>query len=455
MKYALAIDLGASGGRHILGHIEAGKLVTEEVHRFTNAPILRAGSLVWDAERLYAEILTGLKKCAACGKIPDTVGIDTWGVDYALLDKRGELIGPIYCYRDGRGGKAAEKLHSHIPHAVLYASTGTQYQPFNTVYQLYDDRLTGRLEQAEDMLLLPSYLSYLLTGERRNEYTDASTTGLLDAATRDWAYPLLDRIGLPQKLFHKPAMPGVLGRFTPAVAAAVGFDAAVVLPATHDTASAVFSVTDPQAVYLSSGTWSLLGRQIERPILSGVARVLNYTNEGGADGRIRFLRNIMGLWLIQRYRQETGDVFSFAELADMAEREAVFDWAIDVDDESFIAPPDMAQAVQTACVRIGAPAPTTPGQTAHCIFSSLAHAYASAADRLDELLQTHTDTIYIVGGGSRNRWLNTLTERYSGRKVVTGHPEATAVGNLGAQFVATGVLDGNTFGALVEKSIRE
>ena len=453
MNYALAIDLGASGGRHILGHIEAGRLVTEEVHRFTNAPTAQAGSLVWDTDGLFAEILTGLKKCAACGKIPDTVGIDSWGVDYALLDKRGERIGPVYCYRDGRGGRAADKLHTRISHAALYAVTGTQYQPFNTVYQLYDDLLTGRLAEAEDMLLLPSYLSYLLTGERRNEYTDASTTGLLDATARDWAYPLIDRIGLPQKLFRKPAMPGVLGRFAPAVAAAVGFDATVVLPATHDTASAVFSVTDPEAIYISSGTWSLLGRQIDQPILSEAARAGNYTNEGAADGRIRFLRNIMGLWLIQSYRREIGNAYSFSELAEMAEREAVFDWAIDVDDERFLAPPDMSEAVRAACERAGMPTPVTPGQTAHCIFSSLAHAYAAAADGLDALLQTRTDTIHIVGGGSRNRWLNTLTERYSGRKVVTGHPEATAVGNLGAQFIAVGGWKEKEFRNLIERSI--
>lgn len=451
--YALAVDIGASSGRHILGHIENGRLVTEEVYRFGNGPDERDGALVWDADRLKNEIVAGLKKCAGLGKIPDTMGIDTWGVDYALLDKQGALIGPLYCYRDKRGAAAAAALHEKIPYAELYSVTGTQYQPFNTIYQLYDDKRRGRLDEAEDMLLLPSYLSYLLTGERRQEYTEASTTGLLDAETRDWANGLIDRVGLPRRLFRKPEMPSALGRFTPEVRAAVGFDCTVMLPATHDTASAVMSVTDDKAIYISSGTWSLMGRVIPRPVLDPRARALNYTNEGAADGRIRFLKNIMGLWLIQCYRRELDNRYTFAELAEMAAGAAVYDWALDVNADCFMAPERVSEAIRAECARAGVPAPKTPAETAHCIFSSLAHEYARAADGLDELLDCKTDTIYIVGGGSKNAYLNALTQTFSGRRVVTGHPEATAAGNLGKQFILTGLLTEESFLTTIKNSL--
>lgn len=452
-QYALAIDIGASSGRHILGWIEDGKLMTEEVYRFPNGPTERDGALVWDVDALFGHIVAGLKACAAAGKFPATVGIDTWGVDYALLDKDGALIGPLYCYRDGRGAKAAEQLHARIPYDELYAVTGTQFQPFNTVYQMYADLMSGRLDKAEDMLLLPSYLSYLLTGQRRQEYSEASTTGLLDAQARDWAYPLIERIGLPKKLFKKPAMPSALGTLKPDLAREIGFDCTIILPATHDTASAVMSVTDDKAIYISSGTWSLMGRVIPQPILTDKARETNYTNEGAASGDIRLLKNIMGLWLIQCYRKELNDAYSFAELAAMAEQSGGYDWALDVNADRFLAPKSVAAEIAGECERIGAPVPATPAETAHCIFNSLAHEYARAADGLDALLGQKTDTIYIVGGGSKNGYLNRLTERYSGRKVVTGHPEATAAGNLGMQFIVSGALTRPAFTELIKNSL--
>lgn len=451
--YALAVDIGASSGRHILGSVENGRLVTEEIYRFANGPSEKNGALVWDVERLFGEIIAGLKKCAECGKIPDTVGIDTWGVDYALLDGDGKLIGPLYCYRDKRGNAAADALHKKISYAELYKITGTQFQPFNTVYQLYDDMLTGRIDRAEDMLMLPSYLSYLLTGIKRQEYTEASTTGLLDAASRDWAYGLINRIGLPSKLFSAPAMPGILGRFTAEVKAQTGFDCTVVLPATHDTASAVMSVTDKNAIYISSGTWSLMGREIAQPVLTDKACRLNYTNEGAANGNIRLLKNIMGLWLIQCYRRELNDKYSFAALAGIAAGAAVYDWALDVNAERFLAPERISDEIAAECKAAGAPVPGSPAETAHCIFSSLAHEYARAADGLDELLSASTDTIYIVGGGSKNVYLNSLTEKFSGRRVVTGHPEATAAGNLGKQLILSGELTEEEFTQLIKNSL--
>ncbi|MDR3318857.1 MAG: rhamnulokinase, partial [Clostridiales bacterium] len=342
MKYYLAIDVGASSGRHILGHIDGGKLVLDEIYRFYNGVKKQDGALVWDTEQLFGEILAGIAKCSAIGKIPYSIAIDTWGVDYVLLDKDDKPVLPAYAYRDER---TAAFFDTAVPFAELYKRTGIQFQTFNTVYQLLADKAAGRLDGAESMLMLPEYFSYLLTGKKAHEYTAASTTGLLNAVTRDWDYAVIDGLGLPKKLFYEPSQPGrVLGGFTAEIRKTVGFDALVVLAASHDTASAVAAVPRENAAFISSGTWSLLGIETE-PILTEAAMRYNYSNEGALFGKVRFLKNIMGLWLIQRIRAEDGDRYGFSELADMAEREAAFDWRIDINAPEFLAPESMTEAV--------------------------------------------------------------------------------------------------------------
>ena len=434
-SYHLAIDMGASGGRHILGHRVNGALELEEVHRFVNAPVKRGDTLVWDIERLFAEIVAGIRKCAALGKTPATIGIDTWGVDYVLLDKQGREIMPAHSYRDDR---TACFINTSVPFEELYAITGTAKNSFNTVYQLLADRAAGRLDDAAAMLLLPEYFSQRLTGDmsaENHEYTESSTTGLLDATKRDWAWGLIDRLGLPARLFQPIRMPPyVIGDLSAAIQAEVGFNASVVMVASHDTASAV-SVAPEDALYISSGTWSLLGIQGE-PILTEAARKAAYTNEGAANGKIRFLKNIMGLWMIQSVRHELGDRYSFAELESLAKQSALVATPaiIDVNRDCFLNPASMMAAIADECVRVGARKPETPGDFAHCIYTSLAECYRQAIADLEYITGKTYWSISVIGGGSKDRYLNALTEQCTGKTVCAGPAEATAIGNLMAQI---------------------
>ncbi len=433
MTYYLAVDIGASSGRHILGSIQNGKLVLEEIHRFENLPAKQGNSLVWDIERLFKEIVDGIKKCKAQNKIPVSMGIDTWGVDYVLLDKNSEPIMPAYSYRDLRTEKY---LNTVVPFEEMYKICGIQKQPFNTVYQLLADKDAGRLENAEDFLLLPDFFSFLLTGVKAKEYTNASTTGLLDAKSRDWAYGLIKELGLPEKIFKKPVDPGfALGGFTEKIKNEVGFDCKVILPATHDTASAVAAVPEEGALYISSGTWSLLGIEGEANLTSE-AREAGYTNEGSADGKIRFLKNIMGLWLIQQARHDINDKYSFAQMAQMAQNEAVYDWHINVNDEAFFSPENMTETVKSQCIKEGQPVPKTVGELAHCIYNSLAYLYRDAIKALEKMTGKRYEKLCIVGGGSKNEYLNILTAKHTGLSVFAGPDEATAAGNLVVQLLA-------------------
>lgn len=434
-SYHLAIDMGASGGRHILGHSVNGALELEEVHRFVNAPVKRGDTLVWNIERLFAEIVAGIKKCAALGKAPATIGIDTWGVDYVLLDKQGREIMPAHSYRDDR---TVPFINTSVPFEELYAITGIAKNSFNTVYQLLADRAAGRLDDAAAMLLLPEYFSQRLTGNmnaENHEYTESSTTGLLDATKRDWAWGLIDRLGLPARLFQPIRMPPyAIGDLSAVIQAEVGFNASVVMVASHDTASAV-SVAPEDALYISSGTWSLLGIQGE-PILTEAARKAAYTNEGAANGKIRFLKNIMGLWMIQSVRHELGDRYSFAELELLAKQSslAATPAIIDVNRDCFLSPTSMMAAIADECVRVGARKPETPGDFAHCIYTSLAECYRQAITDLEHITGKTYRSISVIGGGSKDRYLNALTEQYTGKTVCAGPAEATAIGNLMAQI---------------------
>ena len=430
MASYLAIDIGASGGRHILGHSENGRLVLEEVYRFGNGPVRRGGSLVWDVEGIYREIAAGLKRC---GVVPRSIAIDTWGVDYALIDKAGALVEPVYSYRDGRSTPWIEKT----PFDELYGITGIAKNPFNTIYQLLADKAGGRLEKAARLLMLPEYFSRRLTGdlaaEGPAEYTNASTTGLLDARARTWAFPLIDGLGLPRRLFSPVREPvfeaGELG--------VEAWRAPVLMAASHDTASAV-AVTGEDALYISSGTWSLLGIH-GGPFLGAGARDSGYTNEGGYNGGIRFLKNIMGLWMLQRIREELNFPGGFAGLEAAAReaesartlREIPF---IDVNREDFLCPPSMAEAVRTECRRTGQPTPETPGELALWVYHSLARCYQSAIADLEILTGKTYPAISIIGGGSKDGFLNALTARYTGKPVFAGPAEATALGNILAQM---------------------
>ena len=440
IKYYLAIDIGASSGRHILGWIENGKLNLEEVYRFKNGAIRVNDKLVWDSENLFNSIVEGLKECKKVGKIPVSIGIDTWGVDYALLDKNDNLIGEIYSYRDDRTQKVVDEVHSIISEEDAYNRTGVQKQVYNTIYQLYSDKKTGKLNNAETFLMTPDYLHYLLTGVKSNEYTIASTTGLLNAKTRDWDYELIEKLGLKKSLFKELSMPGsVVGELKKEIAEKVGFSAKVCLPATHDTASAVMAVpNENMPLYISSGTWSLMGVETPDETTTSEARLSGFTNEGGYGKSVRFLKNIMGLWMIQCVKKEYDDKYSFVDLANLAREVKDFNSVVDVNDMSFFAPSSMIDAVKDYCKKTNQKVPNTVGEIALCVYTSLAECYAKAVDQIERITGKKFAEINIVGGGCQNTLLNELTALKTKRNVIAGPIEATATGNILAQMLANG-----------------
>lgn len=442
MKYYLSIDIGASSGRHILSSIQNGKLVLEEVYRFENGMTEKDGHLVWDYEKLFRDIVDGLKECKKVNKIPVSVGIDTWGVDYALIDGNGAVIGDVYAYRDGRTEEPIKKLHEKIPFETLYERTGSQFQIYNTIYQLYADKLSGKLDKAERFLMMPDFFNYLLTGVMKNEFTNASTTGLMSAKTREWDIQTVKELGLPEKLFTELSDPATLvGSVKPEIAKEIGYDLKVVLPATHDTASAVMAVPEiGQPLYISSGTWSLLG--IESPVAISTADALreNFTNEGGYGRSTRFLKNIMGLWMIQCVRREYNKKYSWGDFVTLSKEVKDFDSIVDVNDASFLAPASMIDAIKEYCRKTEQKVPETPGEIALCVYDSLAVCYKKAVETVEKVTGYSFDTIHIVGGGCQNEYLNELTAKRTGRKVVAGPVEATAIGNALSQLIYDGAV---------------
>ncbi len=439
-KYFLAIDIGASSGRHILGSLCNGKLVLEEVYRFKNGAKKHGDKLIWDDKALYDSIIEGLKKCKEIGKIPESIGIDTWGVDYALLDKDDRLIGEIYSYRDERTLSVMKEVYSIESESELYGRTGIKEQVFNTVFQLYCDKKSGKLEKAETFLMMPDYLHFLLTGVKKNEYTNASTTGLLNAKNRDWDYEIIEKLGYPKKLFRPLSYPcDKVGNLRPEIADQVGFDACVYLPATHDTASAVMAVpSENDPLYISSGTWSLIGIETQKENTSESAKNCGFTNEGGFNKTVRFLKNIMGMWMIQCIKKELDDKYSFTDFVALAKEAENFKSRVDVNDLSFFAPDSMITAVKDYCKKTGQKVPETVGEIAMCVYASLAESYKKAVEQIEEITKTKFDKINIVGGGCQNVLMNDLTAKVTNRTVVAGPVEATAIGNLVAQMVATG-----------------
>lgn len=463
-SYYLAIDIGASSGRHILGHLENGRMVLEEIHRFENRQVRKNGHDCWDIDNLWQGILDGLKACKALGKVPATVGIDTWAVDFVLLDRDGARVGDAVAYRDSRTEGADRLVEAKISAADLYARTGIQKQLFNTIYQLtaLQQEHPEQLEAAHSLLMIPDYFHYLLTGVQKQEYTNATSTGLVHADKKTWDRDLLDTLGLPRRLFGPLSMPGtVVGPLKEEIAAEVGFQTTVVLPATHDTGSAFLAVPagDDRAVYLSSGTWSLLGVENETPITSEASRRQNFTNEGGAWYRYRYLKNIMGLWMIQSIRRELNGVeyvagkeraawtldvqpgekqWTFPDLIAAAESSADFPSVVNANDDAFLAPASMIAAVQAACEATGQPVPRTVGQLMQCVYRSLTLCYKNAIAGLSQLTGKTYTAIHIVGGGCQDNYLNRMTAAICRLPVWAGPVEGTAIGNLVIQLIHSG-----------------
>lgn len=440
MKYYMAIDIGASSGRHILGWLDNGVIKTEEIYRFSNGPIEGISAFdnkkhwFWDVNRLYGEIINGLKKAKELNKIPLSVGVDTWGVDYALLDENDNLIDKVFCYRDWRTEEASKKVHEIIPFKELFSRTGIEFDYFNTVYQLYDDKLSGKLEKAKSMLNLPDYFHFRLTGKKAHEYAMSTTTAMINTKTRTWDYEIIDKLGLNKELFLSVTAPSTeIGDFSKETQELVGFNAKVILPATHDTASAVIGAPlEKQTPYISSGTWSLLGVEQDFAHTEDTALELNYSNEGSVENKYRLQKNIMGLWILQQVRHETGDKYGFVELAEMA-RENVNDYLIDVKDHRFTAPQNMTEEINGA---VGAK--LNVGQMTYCILNSLAESYKKELDALEKITGENYDTLNIIGGGSQNKLLNELTKKKTGKRIITGPTECTAIGNLMMQMIGGG-----------------
>ena len=464
MKYHLAIDIGASSGRHILGHVENGKIELEEVYRFENRQIRHDGHDCWDLVGLAKSVLDGIKKCKEIGKIPETVGIDTWGVDFVLIGKDLMPVSDMVAYRDARTQGMDEVVEKVISKEDLYGRCGIQKMAFNTIYQLtaLKREHPEQLDAAERFLMVPDYLNFVLSGKMVNEYTNATTTNLVNAAAKDWDFELIEKLGLPKNIFGQLAMPGtVIGHFTNAVQDVVGFDAKVILPATHDTGSAYLAVParDEFAVYLSSGTWSLLGVENKDPITTPESCAANFTNEGGAWYRFRYLKNIMGLWMIQSVRRELNGVsyvegkeiaavpltdwekgreYSFGALCDLAVAASGFDSTVDVNDQRFLSPASMIAEVRKACEDGGQKVPATIGELMRCVYMSLAKCYADAIGTLSKMNGKKYTSLNIVGGGSKDSFLNELTRDATGLEVFAGPTEGTAIGNLTVQFIASG-----------------
>lgn len=445
-KYYLAIDIGASSGRHILGSYTDGKISLEEIYRFPNGMDEEDGKLVWDIDRLFDHIIRGMKKCADIGKIPVSVGIDTWGVDFVLLGKEDKPVGKVVGYRDHRTEGMDEKVYAVISREDLYKRVGIQKAIFNTIFQLYAIKVQepDLLEEAQTMLMIPDYFHFLLSGKKVCEYSEATTTGLIDPKTGDWDRQLTDMLGFPQRIFGEIVMPGTcLGDLTVQVQKKVGYNCKVVLPPSHDTASAVLAVpsNEENTCYISSGTWSLMGVERSSANCSEESEKANLTNEGGYGGKITYLTNIMGLWMIQSVRRELAPDMDYGELCDLASKEDI-DSVVDCQYPSFLSPDDMAEAVREYCKKTGQKVPETLPQLAAVIYNSLARCYADTLEKIEAITGSHYDKINIIGGGSKAGYLNLLTAKATGRCVVAGPSEATAAGNILAQMISDGVFAG-------------
>ena len=425
MKYYLAIDIGASSGRHIVGWQDGDEIKTKEIYRFPNGVIKQDGHLVWDMQGLYASVLAGLRVAFQEYSQIESLSIDTWGVDYVLLNGDREIM-PVYAYRDARTEAVIPKVHEKIPFSKLYERVGCQFQPFNSIYQLYDDKLRGRLENATDMLMIPEYLMWKLSGVKAREYTNATTTGMVND---EFDMEIVRRLGYPTHLFPTLSQPQtVLGDLLPDIAKQVGGNTKVVLCATHDTASAVEGIPMVEnSPYISSGTWSLLGVKTEKIITDKESEMANYSNEGGV-GYNRYQKNIMGMWIVNELKRELCPDSSFAEILQMAEQSKC-QAIIDANSPRLLAPESMRSAFDSLSDEL-----REIGDYFRCAYRSLAQSYKKAIEELEANTKQKYPKIYIVGGGAKNTFLNRLTEEETGKKVVALPIEATALGNLKIQM---------------------
>lgn len=441
MKKTIAIDIGASSGRVILGTYHNQKIELQELHRFENGPVLRKGQACWDVNYLLMEIKHGINLVLQAGHIVDCIGIDTWGVDFVLLDKQGQPLGEAVSYRDKRTDGYLGKLSKQLSKTHIYGKTGIQFLTFNTLYQLaaLKDQNPSWLSKVERLLFIPDYLSYQLTGVQNCEYSNATTSQLLNCKSGNWEQSLFDAIGIPSSWCLPPEMPNrIMGEY-PATLQTIP----VASIASHDTASAILAlpISDSDVVYISSGTWSLMGIESLTAINTAEAQALNFTNEGGAESRFRVLKNIMGLWLIQNVQKELVN-YSFAELVTLAKESEPFKCLIDPDHASFLNPTSMTDAICTFCSQTGQPVPQTAGEFARCVFESLAFQYRRIWLELQQITDRPLNKIHIIGGGTQNQFLNQLCADACGVEVKTGPIEASAIGNVCGQLIALNELDG-------------
>lgn len=443
----LAIDLGASSGRGIVGSFDGEKLSLRENHRFSNDPVILGGRMYWDILRIFYEIKQSVTKTVLDGDKIASMGIDTWGVDYALLDANGRMLSNPVHYRDTRTVGMPAKVGKIIPDRELYGTAGIQTMNFNTIYQLSAEKEEdpARLAKAARMLNIPDLLNYFLTGKMMNEYTILSTGALLDAARREYAWDLIDKLGIPRTLFGTIVQPGTtVGNLLPQVQEETGkTDLRVVTVASHDTASAVIAVptTEKDFIYISSGTWSLMGTELPEPLINEDSCAANFTNEGGAMGKIRFLKNIMGLWIIQESRRQwrrEGKEYSFAQMEEWAKESKALRCFVNVDDPSFATPGNMPEKIRAYCRRTGQYVPETVGEVVRCIYESLAMKYRTVVERMQTLTGRKAKVIHVVGGGTKDKFLSQMTADACGIPVAAGPEEATAIGNLMMQAIAAG-----------------
>lgn len=471
-----AVDIGASSGRVVIGTVNEGQIELTEIHRFDNIQKRINGHDCWDIDMLFRETVAGLAKCKEEGFTPKTIGIDTWGVDFVLLDENDHLIGEAVAYRDERTNGMYSVADRIMAPDAVYRRTGIQRQPFNTIYQLLALKREHpeQLAQAKSFLMIPDYLAFLLTGTKVNEYTNATTTCLLNARTQQWDQVILDAFGIPSDMFCKVVMPGTdLGPVLPAIEQTLGYAPHIIAPATHDTGSAYLAVParDDDAVFLSSGTWSLLGVENEGPITSDASRFQNFTNEGGYELRFRFLKNIMGLWMIQSIRRELNGVsyvsgkeesasqldehavieaelpafmgsnheMGFGDLIEEAKAADYFEAHVNVNDDRFLAPDSMIDEIRLACFETGQEVPTTVGELMRCVYVSLSECYAESIAEMASLTGRTYTSINIVGGGCQDAYLNQLTTQACGIPVFAGPIEGTSLGNLAVQMIKDGV----------------
>ncbi len=443
-EYYLAVDIGASGGRHVLGYLKRGLLITEEIYRFDNYMDEAGDRRIWNVDRLFKEVVTGMKKCNNAIGTVKSIAIDTWGVDYVLLDDAGRTLYPVYAYRDLRTEDTRKRIDGIISKNELYERTGIQNQPFNTLYQLIEHKESDRemYDRAAHMVMLPDYLTYLLTGDIHTEYTNATTTGLVNIKTGDWDYELIEKLELKRSLFSDIVKPGTcVGKLKEEIVKEVGFDTLVMRTASHDTASAVVAVPTEKDrfVYISSGTWSLMGTELDTPIICPGAGKFNYTNEGGVNNTYRFLKNIFGMWFIQCLKHEYDDEYSYSRMAEMAKSVKRPVYSLDINDPRFLSPKSVKQVIDILCEEGGMDKPSNIGEYASIIFQSLADYYLKTLKEMEDLTGVRYDEIHVIGGGSQVEFLDMLMALRSKRKVYAGPVEATAIGNITVQMIADGI----------------